>query len=208
MLLIYDVRKKDLHLNFAELQKLIDRVNRFSKKLKSTEGTGTKWSHTFENGETHFYTIDGVRPPEEIEDDITSMFLWLWSLKDYVQKYVNLNGKSKTWVKDKITSDSKLCICADIANSLKHGGLDKKHKPWSEKNPKLSNLKYSFPQEAIGELIFDTFDVNIKIINPHLVKLEMEIEGNNKSNLGDAFVLLQHVLLAWENIVNEANKTV
>ena len=111
-------------MDFSELEKLIDRVNRFKNRINIKDGKGAEWSHTFEDGETHFYSMEGVRPPEEIEDDISSMFIWLWSLKDYVRKYVILNGKNKTWVKNKIINNPNICVCADIANSLKHGGLD------------------------------------------------------------------------------------
>ena len=195
-------------MDFSELEKLIDRVNRFKNRINIKDGKGAEWSHTFEDGETHFYSMEGVRPPEEIEDDISSMFIWLWSLKDYVRKYVILNGKNKTWVKNKIINNPNICVCADIANSLKHGGLDKEYKPWSGKNPKLKPLKYIFPQEAIGELKFGAYDVNMKIKNPQLVQLEMAIVDEDGITLGDAFKYLDNGLIEWEGIINGANKAV
>lgn len=193
---------------FSDLEKVLERANHFRKKLQLKEGEGTSWPYTFENGETHFYTINGIKPAEEVEVEIESMFIWLWNLRDYVTKYMVNNGKSKTWVKAQFSADPHLCVCADIANSLKHGGLDPKHEPWSNKNPKLGRLTCHIPQNALGELTFGAFKVDLKVSNSSLVKLEMPILSENGEILGDAFKYLEYCLYSWENIVNAAKENV
>lgn len=125
-------------MNFSDLENIFDRAKRIRSRLDIKDGTGTNWSHTFEDNETHEYEINGVKPPEDIQDDIESAFVWLWSLKDYVKKYSVKEGFSSGWVETKINSDHYLCICADIANSVKHGGLDKKSR--SNKRPRLGSV--------------------------------------------------------------------
>ena len=191
-------------MDFSELEKLLERSNRFRKKLQIKDGQGIEWLYTFENGETHFYSVEGVRPPEEIEDEIATIFLWLWSLKDYVKKYVLNKGKSKQWVEVRVNADPYLCICADSANSLKHGGLDPKFKPRSNKGPKLGKLKYQIPQKAMGSITIGAFDVGLKVRNPSLVILEMPVFDEDNRVLGDAFKYLDYGLKAWKNIVKEA----
>jgi len=195
-------------VDLSELEKLLRRADRFRKKLHIKDGEGTEWSYTFDNGETHFYSIEGVKPPEEIEDEVTTMFLWLWSLKDYVKKYVLNKGKAKSWVESKVNADPYLCICADIANSLKHGGLDSKFKPRSDKNPTLGKLNYKIPQKAMGLITFGAFDVGLNVENPSLVVLEMPVIDKNGRFLGDAFKYLDYGLKAWEGIVSEAENVV
>lgn len=195
-------------MDFSELEKLLERSDRFRRKLQIKDGQGTKWSYTFENGETHFYSIEGIKPPEDIEDEVATIFIWLWSLKDYVKKYVMNKGKSKNWVESRVNADPYLCICADLANSLKHGGLDSKFKPRSNKNPKLGKLKYQIPQKAMGSLTVGAFDVGLDVSNPSLVVLEMPVTGNNNRVLGDALKYLDYSLKAWEGIVNEAENAV
>ena len=195
-------------MDFAELEKLLERSDRFRKKLQIKNGQGAKWSYTFEDGETHFYSIKGIKPPEEIEDEVTTIFLWLWSLKDYVKKYVMGKGKSKKWVESRVNADPYLCICADIANSLKHGGLDSKFKPRSNKNPKLGKLIYKLPEKGMGLITFGAFDVGVNVSDPSLVVLEMPVIGKDNRVLGDAFKYLDYGLKTWEGIVNEAENAV
>lgn len=195
-------------MDISELEKLLERSDRFRKKLQLKNGEGAKWSYTFENGETHFYTIEGIKPPEEIEDEVSTIFLWLWSLKDHVKKYVMNKGKSKDWVESRVNADPYLCICADLANSLKHGGLDPKFKPRSNKNPKLGKLSYKIPQKAMCSITVSAFDVGMNVSNPSLVVLEMPVTGDNDRFLGDAFKYLDCGLKAWERIVNEAKNAV
>lgn len=195
-------------MDISELEKLLERSERFRKKLQINNGERAKWSYTFENGETHFYTVEGIKPPEEIEDEVSTIFLWLWSLKDYVKKYVMNKGKSKDWVESRVNADPYLCICADLANSLKHGGLDTKFKPRSNKNPKLGKLSYQIPQKAMGSITVGAFDVGLNVSDPSLVVLEMPVTGDNDRFLGDAFKYLDYSLKAWESIVNEAENAV
>lgn len=195
-------------VNFSELEKLLERSDRFRRKLQIKDGQGAKWSYTFENGETHFYSIEGVKPPEEIEDEVTTIFLWLWSLKDYVHKYVMNKGKSKAWVESRVNADPYLCICADLANSLKHGGFDPRFKSRSNKNPMLGKLNYQIPQKAMGSITVGVFDVGLNVSNPSLVVLEMPVTDDNGRVLGDAFKYLNYGLKAWEGIVNEVENAV
>ncbi len=197
-------------VEYSELEKLIGRADRFRKRLHEKHGDGTGWPFTLENGETHYISIDGIKSPDELEDDISSMFIWLWNLKDYVRKYVVKNGKSKDWVEVKVNTDPHLCICADMANCLKHGGLDPnpKFKPRSGKSPKLGVLKYLVPQKAIGSINIGAYNVNLRVSNPEFVMLEMPVLGKDDRILGDAFKYLEYALSAWEKIVKEADNAV
>jgi hypothetical protein len=192
-------------VDYSELEKLIGRADRLKKRLQNKSGEGAGWPFLVENGETHYISINGIKSPDEIEDDISSIFLWLWSLKDYVKKYAFKKGKNKNWVEEKINSDPYLCICADLANSLKHGGLDQKFKPRSGKSPKLGALNYYVPQKAMESLSIGALDVNLQISDSSLVVLEMPVLGGRGQILGDAFKFIAYSLKAWEEIIKEAD---
>ena len=125
-----------------------------------------------------------------------------------MQKYARDKGKSKSWVKSKVLSDPYLGICADIANTLKHGGLDSKFKQWWNKSPTLGKLNYHIAERSTGSITFSDFDVEIDVVNPSLVVLEMPVLDKNGGVSGDAFKYLDYALKAWEDIIRETDNIV
>jgi len=193
-------------MDISQLEEMFRRAERFRKKLQMNDGEGTAWSYTFDNNETHYYSLTGVKPPEEIKDELESAFVWLWSLRDHVKKYVISKGKTKEWVESRVNADAYLCVCADLANSPKHGGLDRK--PRSNKNPRLGVLKYSIPQKAMSKIIFGGSDVRMDVKDPSLVILEWPVLDDKDQYLGDAFKYLEYGLKTWEGIISEAERAV
>ncbi len=57
-------------MDIDSLEKLFGRVVRLNRKLGIKEGNGVNWAVKLENGKVHTYSIIGVKPPEDIEDDI------------------------------------------------------------------------------------------------------------------------------------------
>ncbi len=183
-----------------DIDKLFDRINRIKSRLGIKKGEGANWSCALENGEIHKYILKGIKSPEEVEDDIANAFVWLWSLKDHIKK----TAKDGDAVERQVNGNSYLSVCADLANGLKHGGLDRKSR--SDKTPSFGNLKYHIPQGAIKELAFGAFDVSIDINNAHLVNWEMPILDNQNNTIGDVFDYLDHCINAWESIIDGQKK--
>lgn len=193
-------------MDFGSLEKLFSRAIRLNRRLGDKGGNGANWSIKFKSGEVHTYSIFGVKPPEEVEDDIETMFIWLWNLKDHVKKFSESKGKSGNWVESEINTNPYLAICGDIANSLKHGGLDRKSR--SGKSPKLGQLEYQFPQECIDRICFEAFGAVLIVKKPKLVKLKMPILSGENKYLGDAFKYLDYAINAWEKIIDQAEKRI
>lgn len=200
------MQPKHYQMDFGALENLFGRTRRLRKRLGVNEGSGTSWSATLENGETHRYSINGVKVQEEVQDDIESLFVWLWSLKDHVKKFLKENGKSSKWVESEISSDPYLSICGDIANSAKHGRLDRGSR--SGKYPKLGELTYHIPQTALASITFGAFDVGVSVSKPNHISLEMPVLDRDDRYLGDAFKYLDHALKSWEKIIAKAEKAV
>lgn len=183
-----------------DIDNLFGRINRIKKRLNIKDGDGASWECCLENGEKHKYILKGIKSPEEVEDDIANIFIWLWSLKDYIKKSFD----NIVPIEKQVNANHHLSICADLANGLKHGGLDRNSR--SGKRPVLGKLKYKIPQLAIKELSFGAFSVGIDINNAHLVEWGMPILDDLSNPIGDAFECLDHCITAWESIISDLEK--
>lgn len=193
-------------MELGEVEKLFRFAARAQKRLGIKSGAGTNWYAKVESGETHQYLLNGVKSPEEIEEDVSAAFHWLWSLKDNVKDYCEKKGASSRWVEAEISADPYLCVCGDIANRTKHPGLKKGSR--SNKYPALGRLKYTIPQQALASIVVGAFDVTTNVAKPELVSLEMPIMSNEGKYLGDAFKYIEYSLKAWERIIDRAERSV
>lgn len=185
-------------MTLAEIRKLFERLARLSSAACVRAGSGFEYAVRFTDGETHTYRIIGVRSPDAIVDDISNLCLWAWNTKDYLSKRAKTLGKPGKLVEAAVNSSSDLCLCADLANSLKHGGLDKL--PRSGWRPRIGAPSYTIPGHAISSITFGAFDVSVAPSNPEEVEITVPIEDQNGNELGDVLQLLQRVVSEWERI--------
>lgn len=193
-------------MELEDVEKLYRFASRTQQRLGIKGGEDSNWFAKIENGETHQYLLDGVKSPEEIEQDVLSAFRWLWDLKDNVKYYCKSKGTPSKWVEKEIDADPYLCVCSDIANRTKHPELERGSR--SEKYPVLGKLKYRIPQQALASIAIGAFVVTTKIAKPELVTFEMPIMSSDGKYLGDAFRYIDYGLKAWEKIIDRAEKTV
>lgn len=164
------------------------------------KNTSMEWGAKISNGEIHEYVTNGIKPPEEFEDDIESAFVWLWSFKDYAKDYATSKKLSGNWVESKVNDDFRLCLSADIANKAKHGNLKSSR---SEVFPCLGSLKYTLPHGSFNEIRFYTFKVETDVSKPEEAILAMDVIDNTGKRIDDAFELLDYSLKAWEDIMKQ-----
>jgi hypothetical protein len=183
-----------------EFKRLFDRIKRVQKELSQKSGAGTDWNYTFPDGETHSYRITNVKKPEEIEDDITHLFLCVWSAKDYIKERVRQNGGDGNEIERIVDLDSDLAICADVANYLRHPLLKKK--PRSGHYCKLGGVEYEIPQASMKTLKIGYRYVETDVSNPSGITLKMAIEDEHGNVIGDAFDCLERAIMKWENVLS------
>lgn len=175
----------------------MDRVNRLSGLAKTIKGAGSSWSHTFEDGTETTYILNEVKPRAELEDEILHVFIWLWNMKDYFKSVLSARGDNPETIENKINSDEKLTVCADIANRIKHGVL---HKSRSGLFPKLGMLSYSIPGNSIKKLEFRGNEIEMDFKEYENIEIKMPITDQNGNQIYDALPLIQHALSKWESI--------
>lgn len=182
-------------MRYDDVEELLRRLKRLATRLEERGGDRFAWGYTFQNGETHKYVVKGVREPELIADDLSSAFVWLWSLKDYLKEYERARGRDPKWVEALINEDVALPICGDIANSAKHARLKISR---SKRYARLGKPSYHIPGEALGTLTFKTLEVGVNVAQPELVEVRVPVLDDTGQVLGDATEYLQAGLAAFE----------
>lgn len=169
------------------------------------EGVGSTWSAKTLDGATHKYVLNGVKSFDELTDEIETMFVWVWSFKDYLKAHARNLGKSDRWVEAEASADRALSVCADVANRLKHGELRNSR---SMRNPRLGTLTYSVPKEALGQLTVRAFEVEVDVSKADLVSFEMPVIDCQERVIGDAFKFLESGVARWENLLQRIESAV
>jgi hypothetical protein len=72
--------------------------------------------------------------PEMAVDEMTVFFIFCYQLKDWIIKDTAIPKKE---VEDFVTQTQCLAICADIANSINHLGIDENKSPRSGKDVRM-----------------------------------------------------------------------
>ena len=188
-------------MDFKTLEDRFKQAGILRDRVGQKAGLSTRWSAHLDNGEIHYYTIGGVKPAEEVQLDVESMFVWLWSLKDYTIDLLKDRNKPFTWIESEVDADPYLSICADLANTSKHHTLRKSR---SGKFPTFGVLNYKIPGQAASSICFTANHIGIMVKDPSQVVLEMPVLSIEDKVLGDAFKYLDYALKYWDRTITSA----
>lgn len=158
------------------------------------------WQYTFENGETHRYIVRGLKSPKEIEDSVCNLLIWIWNAKDYLKRRAKSVGKNPQHVEDAVNEDKYLPVCADLANRLKHGTPNKSR---SNLYPRLEEVRFEVPQNALQSLTFRAFEVEIQVAEPSLVQFSQPVLDHSDGSIGDVFDFIKNGIASLEKIRGE-----
>ncbi|NYS62626.1 hypothetical protein [Vreelandella salicampi] len=190
----------------AQIQELFERLGRLVSATKEHHGEGAAWDYTLPNGETHSYIIRGVKSHEAIQDSVFNLLIWIWNTKDYLKARASALGVTKKMVEDAVNSHAGLTVCADLANRLKHGRLDRESR--SGLNPYLGNVSFHVPQSAMGALIFRAFEVEMDVNDSSRIELRLPILDDKGDEISDAFECAAHAIKALESIHDKIEHSV
>ncbi len=185
----------------AEIEELFERLGRLVSATKEHRGDGAAWNYTFPNGETHRYVIRGLKSHAAAEDSAFNLLIWIWNAKDYLKKRGALLGIDGRMVEEAVNDDADLAVCADLANLLKHGGLDRRSR--SGLNPRLGKVSFRAPQTALASLTFRSFEVAIDISDPSQVEFRLPVLDETGEEIGDAFRYATSAIQSLEYLRDE-----
>ena len=140
-------------MNKSEFSKLYERVQRSPDAVYRKANVGFAQSNKFPDGSSTNLEVIGIKAPEVLEDELLTLFIWLWSMKDYLKALCATRGIAGSEIEqieqiEQIANvERPLSIVADIANRAKHGVLSKSR---SGDFAKLQHVSISIPQSAVA----------------------------------------------------------
>src|SRR5713101_5140522 len=111
-------------MHVSELKTLSQRIQKLHQQLAKSDGGGLL-HESYDDGLTVTWRFDNVASPQEIQERVETLAIWLWSFKDYLKAHIKATGGTENVVETYVNSCRYLPLCADIANSAKHGNLGK-----------------------------------------------------------------------------------
>ena len=182
-------------MNKSEFSKLYERVKRSHDEVHRKASTGFAQSNHHTDGSTTHLEVVGLKAPAVLEDELLTLFVWLWSMKDYLKTLCAARGIAGNRIELIANAERSLSITADIANRAKHGTLRESR---SGDFAKLQNVRISVPQSALTSIAFDKPVVKISVGIPEDAELLAEIGFDSGLAPIDAFDIASEALSAWE----------
>lgn len=186
-------------MNKDYFSELVDRINRLRTKLATNSGQDFNYAAEVE-GVSHSYMIKEIKNPVDRQDEIISLMVWVWSMRDYIKKKMIAIGYSEKEaireVEAVVQDTLELQICADIANSEKHSGLDRSSR--SGLNPYIAETGFSAPMESLTKIVQDEVGFVLDFARPEHVRYHTKIRSSEGELLGDAADIMSTALSKWE----------
>lgn len=136
----------------------------------------------------------GVKAPEQLEDEFLALFVWVWSLKDYIKSAFEQRGLRSQVVEDEVNASSALMYVADIANRVKHGSLRNSR---SGRYAELVDVGFSLPTKSVSKITVAGPEVTINVADPEQAEIHAAIITRDGVRL-DALKVLEEAMNTWE----------
>ena len=183
-------------MNKSDFSKLCERVQRSHDAVFRKASSGFVQSHELPDGSSTHLEIVGIKAPELLEDELLNLFIWLWSMKDYLKTLCATRGIAGSRIEQIANVERSLSIAADIANRAKHGLLRKSR---SGDFAKLQNVRISIPQSAVASIAFERPTIRITVSIPDDAELFAEIGFDSGLAPVDAFQTASEAFRAWQS---------
>ncbi len=157
----------------ADLDAMRARIRRAFDAVSCAEGKG--YQQSYETAATDFTTTFraiGVKVPEQLQDDFLTLFVWVWSLKDYLKLALIERGPPGRSFEDEVNRCSSLTYVADVVNRTKHGSLRESR---SGEFAELVDVGQVVPQEAIERIVVAGPEVTVHVKDPQKVVLRATV---------------------------------
>ena len=165
--------------------------------MRKPSAEGYQNEQTLENGTTHQYSIRGIKSPEQLEDELLALFVWVWSLKDYLKELYKARGLEPHSVEVVVNEHRALQYVSDIANRAKHGVLRRSR---SGASAELVNVGFTVPQSSIAKITVGAFSVGVDVTKPNDVELHASVK-TSENEVIDAFSVLDEAIGVLESRV-------
>lgn len=179
-------------MSVRSLEELFCRIARLKQRMAQRGGAGDTLKSSDEFETTAI--VESVKPANEVDDDLAAIFIWLWSVRDYIIAKVTESGIRKSLVDDEIDKYLCLKLCSDIANSQKHQSLSTSR---SGRFARILKSGYSIPQEAIDHITCEGRKTTFAISQPEMTTITADIVDNKDNRIIGAIECIEQSLEAW-----------
>ncbi|WP_442510776.1 hypothetical protein SH528x_002419 [Novipirellula sp. SH528] len=182
-------------MNLAEFYRLHDRVARSKSTVYTMAHVGYDQSHTLPDGSDGVTKIRGIKSPEQLEDELLNLFIWIWSMKDYLKELCRNRSVDPQGIERIVNTVDALMIAADIANRAKHGELRNSR---TGDFARLENVGYTIDRSAVESIAFRPREVELTVAIPDDAELRGSVEFDSGKTGRDAFEVAEEAIIAWE----------
>jgi hypothetical protein len=183
-------------MDYEDLNKLRVRISRLVTAIGSPSGQGVQQNYS-EDGVLKRSKFIGCKSPQELREELEGLAISIWNLKDYIQVQLKALGHDPNDVEQYVNGTKHLPLCADIANSAKHGILTSTR---SGRKARLSQVSISH-RTGFRPIPSDTPDFDTYYItdDPSQVQYKAPVVDENDAYIGDAVDILSLGSQEWEN---------
>lgn len=183
------------------LQELQARIQRLSRQINNNAGIHFEYKVENLSGSEQSYHFLEIKDPGDFKDQIVSLLISLWSLKDHFTKAFTEEGmtrsRARNVVNRAIRKSNALKICLDLANSEKHSGLD--CEGWSRRAPEMTAVSWIISGNSLDKLVFSADgSIVTSVAKPEQVDYWINIIDRKGRSLGNVIDIIEDALSAWE----------
>jgi len=183
-------------MSIESLEELLDRIARLKVRMSQRGGAGDTLKFTDEFETT--VIVESIKPANEVDDDLAAIFVWLWSVRDYIIEKAAEKNIKKSLVDDEIDKYLCLRLCSDIANRQKHGSLSRSR---SSRFARILKSGYNIPQEAIGRITCEGRQTIFAIPQPEMTRIQGRQSSSRCNRVVGAIECIEQSLDAWIGIL-------
>lgn len=179
----------------ADLDAITGRILRAFDATRTVGGAGYQTSYVARGTDftTNFFA-EGVKSPEQLEDDFINLFVWIWSLKDHLKEQFKNAGLPGQLVEAEVNACLALAYVSDIANRAKHGVLRESR---SGAFAELVDVGYTVPQESIEQIVVAGPKVTARVGNQQHVEIRAFVVTKEGTRM-NALDVLSEAMQCWE----------
>lgn len=179
----------------ADLQLITERISRAFQSTQTATGSGYRTAYVAQGTDftTQFFA-EGVKSPDQLKDDFLNLFIWVWSLKDYLKVRCESVGLSSQLVEDEANQCPALTYVADIANRAKHGTLNTSR---SGMFAELVDVGITVPQKSIQQIEFAGPQVTLRVRDHQHIVIRASVVTRDGVRR-DALAVLDEAMRCWE----------
>ena len=177
-----------------DFDKLVNRVKRCRAMVYERSSAGFVLTSSTDDDLPTVLEVSGIKSPDTLEDELLTLFIWIWSMKDYLKALCKSLGVPPNEIELIANNSRALSVAADIANRAKHGTLkDSRCGDFA----RLDEVSITLPQSALRSIAFDRPTVRLDVGIPDDAELRATIAFDSGVPSVDAFVIADEALAAW-----------